>query len=651
MAGLSKPRSILLLLLLMVSFILFRFIETDYANFSTSIARRISIITYGGLRLPEAESDFVEADVDFMSLPEMPAEEGEEANKSSTGFGGIPFNITKETPFRTLEELKELVGFQCPSMKHCSLWPRSFLKGGLWSSYRLDVERRGSGESVHEISDALQFEQGLGLDEQQSPEEVRRRIFHPYNCWWYQFSGDETWLNPLSSHHVGLFLDSSLKTSSLFARVVMLEPRFKYLRTGLTTSAEEMESLIMRIQKVVGQAQSVQLSVFTNFRGVDANSLYMALKLLKTRLPFAARVYWVNQHFVSKDTVDNILGLNHKMSLLFNNDKVDGLRYVDVFAPTLFAPETADMQQMMPAYLKIVALNYIFQSRILQLAALPKAQHICRTNHSCSSCFMVHSRLPSSRLTFRLLSNYFTRYGTPTIITINPENRVWSGTWQDFANENGDTPLKVRLNYETVRSRTYRRISIRKYLQLVDILKPQRTPAASVPSIRSTLPLYAGNNKLSPEAMRNFNFRYPPWFSPKSLQSPSMWLGPKDSVSSLHVDHGNKGNLAYQVLGSKLWHLFSPAAKQYAFLIKIGPVYWSRISDPREYHAKPKLRGFDRFKFALANSMKVHLREGEMLFNPDQWGHAVYNTNASLMLNFWLRKARLRQPSNRNDLG
>ena len=545
------------------------------------------------------------------------------------------YNITEDSPFFTLKELYDLVGHQCPAAKHCALWPRSFLKGGMWTG----IGEFGSSEEPSNLSQ----------------EKMKIPVFHPYNCWWFQFSGKEPWLSQLSESNVGIFLDgfgigsnpNDNPMSSVFAKVVELEPRFRYIPASLAPSKEEFDGIVAKIQGEFENAHMVHLSVFTNFRASDAAKLYELLKLLKARLLFAStRVFWVNQPFASRETVDAILPLNHKMSAMFNKNKMEGLTHVDVFGPTLFGPDDA-VDQVLPDYVRIVALNFIFQNTVLQGSALPKSQHICKTESCCSSCVMVPSRLPSSRLTFKLLSSYFTRHATPTVISISPSKRIWAGTWKDFADENGNSPLSVRMNYKTVKSRQFRRLHIRRYLRIVGILQDKK-PGAVSPSLNSTLPLYAGNNKLSAETMRSFKFRYPPWFTTKSLQAPSMWLGPKDSISSLHVDHSNQGNLAYQVLGSKLWHLFSPEAQPYSYLIKIGPVRWSRISDPREYRTKQWQR-HPKFKFAIANSMMVHVKEGEMLYNPDEWGHAVYNTNASLMLNFWLKNGRLRQSTHRGN--
>jgi len=334
-------------------------------------------------------------------------------------------------------------------------------------------------------------------------------------------------------------------------------------------------------------------------------------------------------------------------TLSFRNDTK--LLAIDLFAPTIAFPAKSGLENdsvspepALVQYLSNYAMNIMYRHEIIRLANRTGEEHVCQESGQCTSCFRLIGSIPSQRVSFSLIKNYLKERETATKITLSREHKIWIGDWLKFLQDNGNSRVQVRTNYETAKTRQFKTVPLAYYLEKANIVAPlgdgkykiiDGEPISDVNA--SSHPIYAGNNKLRKDRMNNFNFKYPEWIRAKSLEVPAMWLGNRGSMSSLHVDHVNRGNLAFQVLGSKRWHLFPPGHQMFLYGKHYGVVNWSQVIDPLTYPAKASQ--FPLFKFALINSAEVDVLEGEMLYNPNKWWHAVYNLEASLMLNFWIK--------------
>ncbi len=335
---------------------------------------------------------------------------------------------------------------------------------------------------------------------------------------------------------------------------------------------------------------------------------------------------------------------------------------IDLFAPTLTAPKDILSPAEDPLTAHFFAnyvLNLMFQRKVVQKSQKRDDNHVCQRYQDCTSCFLVNSEVPASRLSTAIFKQHLTIFRVPTVITLAQDQKVWSGTWASFLQQNRNQALSVRADYETVASRKFTTKSMEKYLNEAGILQKdpktnkyhvvteemQREAAEKIRRLQKNkggatneLPKYAGNNKLTPQQMNQMHFKYPEWYSRAELQRPSMWLGPRGSYSALHVDHRNNGNLAYQVLGEKRWHLFPPRVEPWVYERRVGVVDWSLLIDPLKYSPQ-HVKAFPLFFLALAHTVIIDVKEGELLYNPDQWRHVVYNSDHSCMLNFWVKKA------------
>lgn len=346
---------------------------------------------------------------------------------------------------------------------------------------------------------------------------------------------------------------------------------------------------------------------------------------------------------------------------------------IDLFAPSIAAitdgidttgnTSRAVNTDLISTFLSNYVLNIVYKNEIVSSAPRlynqDKTNHVCQYKGMCTSCFKVTGSIRSSSINFALIKVYLIQRAVPVKIILTKEHKIWEGSWIDFMNHNKNSLVTVRKNYSTVRTRKFEKQKLPDYL--VDSKIVKRVDATGEylqsneqlkPNADGTLPIYAGNNKLDKFSMEDFDFKYPEWIRRNSLQRPAMWLGPKGSLSSLHVDHSNRGNLAYQVLGKKKWHLMPPSSRPFLYGRKVGVVIWSILIDPDLYNEE-KEKELPLFKYGLCDSIKIEVDAGEMLFNPDEWWHVVYNDVPSLMLNFWI-KATLPllppKPENENPL-
>jgi len=145
------------------------------------------------------------------------------------------------------------------------------------------------------------------------------------------------------------------------------------------------------------------------------------------------------------------------------------------------------------------------------------------------------------------------------------------------------------------------------------------------------LPLYC------PAALENFVV--PKYFSGDFLQRissefngnrviyvdewPSLFVGPKNSQSAMHVDSFGSNFWMYLLSGRKKWHLFSPSAKSFLYEDRAA-----RIFEVDTFNLDTK-------KFPLSTRPHVYeciLEEGEVLFVPAGSPHQVINMEDTIAI-------------------
>ena len=123
--------------------------------------------------------------------------------------------------------------------------------------------------------------------------------------------------------------------------------------------------------------------------------------------------------------------------------------------------------------------------------------------------------------------------------------------------------------------------------------------------------------------------RYLPVPARKKLQkTPTMWLGPAQTVTPIHFDSAD--NLLVQIYGRKKLTLVSPAQSDrlYYPCLRLGHVIYSPV-DVEE-------PDYDRFPlYQQATPFAVMLEPGDILFIPVRWWHHARSLSESISLNFW----------------
>jgi len=348
------------------------------------------------------------------------------------------------------------------------------------------------------------------------------------------------------------------------------------------------------------------------------------------------------------------------------------LKGADLFSATLSIPDVVAKpaeSEFAIGFLLNLALNYMYSNEIMGAASYflddgsgedgfdddddnEEREHLCAESAgACTSCLPVEGRIPSSRMSFEIINTFLHERSVPTVVELKVSERIFDGSWEAFIDSNKDASIFIRRNYSSSESRTFERQTLWQYLENSGILEMESDGSyilnvmqESVPwseellNLKGTKPVYAGNNKLNVRSMANLNFLYPAWMEKKQLQRPSMWLGPRGSFTSLHVDHENRGNMVYPIFGKKDWHLFPPRSTPFMYGKKVGVVTWSSVVDPLEFAFSPEKQKMNPdFRLAIPESLQIVLNEGELLYNPEMWWHSVYNVKAALMLSFWLK--------------
>mmetsp|Transcript_19518 Transcript_19518/g.31279 ORF Transcript_19518/g.31279 Transcript_19518/m.31279 type:complete len:328 (-) Transcript_19518:2973-3956(-) len=288
----------------------------------------------------------------------------------------------------------------------------------------------------------------------------------------------------------------------------------------------------------------------------------------------------------------------------------------------------------------------------MDAASAQSDQHICASEQDCTTCTPLVGRFPASRLSFELITKYLHAFSVPAIIELSPTENIFGGTWETLYRDQRQLDVKVRRDYSRAKTRSEEFIRLGEFLTQSGIVNAEgkQIPAnkTDIKLSEESPPLYVGNNKLTPDLMRAYQFKYPKWVTRSLLQRPSMWMGPYGSFSGLHVDHSNLGNMAFQTLGQKKWYFFPPKATPFMYGRRRGIVIWSLVNDPSKYGFGRREK-FPEFKYALCEGLEVTVNEHELLYNPPEWWHAVQNIDSSLMINFWI-KPEAQMPPNLQGL-
>lgn len=133
-------------------------------------------------------------------------------------------------------------------------------------------------------------------------------------------------------------------------------------------------------------------------------------------------------------------------------------------------------------------------------------------------------------------------------------------------------------------------------------------------------------------AQLSLDFEPPGYCDRKQIKTIGFWLSAQGVVASLHYDSDGSHNLNVQVKGKKRVLLFSPSQALYPFSgirLSQGPPNFSQINilDPNE----AKFPGF-----RSAHCVEAIIEEGDMLFIPSYWYHAVFHLGEiNVNVNFW----------------
>jgi len=135
---------------------------------------------------------------------------------------------------------------------------------------------------------------------------------------------------------------------------------------------------------------------------------------------------------------------------------------------------------------------------------------------------------------------------------------------------------------------------------------------------------YGGNNKITLEEIQKLGIK-PNNNLFNNFRSGKLWIGPKNSRTSLHKDKPE--NLALQIYGEKQWTIFNNNDnKNLCYSDNNKKLEWSAY----------ELNNYNTCKSAKkAKPIVLVLKQGEMLYLPKQWSHDVKNVSNSIMINFW----------------
>ena len=139
------------------------------------------------------------------------------------------------------------------------------------------------------------------------------------------------------------------------------------------------------------------------------------------------------------------------------------------------------------------------------------------------------------------------------------------------------------------------------------------------------------NLKLTPDHVQQLGLNFPPYHNfRKSWQLSTMFMGSTTADTPNHSDCCD--NFISHIVGVKRWILAPPQHTRYQKPKCYGGLCWGACKlprNPRESGGR-KCEGLDY--------ITVDVHEGEMLFLPAAWFHAVYNMGATVMMNNWVSR-------------
>lgn len=145
-------------------------------------------------------------------------------------------------------------------------------------------------------------------------------------------------------------------------------------------------------------------------------------------------------------------------------------------------------------------------------------------------------------------------------------------------------------------------------------------------------PPYAGNFTLPVNFLSTIGAPVPKWYEAENFEPPTVWIGPKGSITPLHRDSSD--NFIYQLKGRKRWVLFSPLDAPFLYF-KTNSASVGGDFAPSEVDLRfPDLNRFPLF--LQAQPLTFELSAGDILYLPMGWGHFVENLTDSLMVNYWI---------------
>jgi len=201
----------------------------------------------------------------------------------------------------------------------------------------------------------------------------------------------------------------------------------------------------------------------------------------------------------------------------------------------------------------------------------------------------------------------------------------------------GSRPVRVKESKSNVHPDLYSGLAAReveltfgRYLDLISSDSPERS---KVYLSGDELRFLSDYTKINPTLSPLFDDFSPPTYCPRELiNTIGFWLSAAGVVASLHYDTDGSHNLNVQVKGRKRVLLFSPAQNLYPFS-GIGQ------SAARHNFSQVNILHPDdgRFPgFRSVTCLEAVIEEGDMLFIPSYWYHAVFHEgDININVNFW----------------
>ncbi|WP_224360459.1 cupin-like domain-containing protein [Hyalangium versicolor] len=222
---------------------------------------------------------------------------------------------------------------------------------------------------------------------------------------------------------------------------------------------------------------------------------------------------------------------------------------------------------------------------------------------------------------------HYLRTGTPVVITGAmdewPAMKRWTNEY--LRSRAGERSIRVSTAHRGVHFKggdkiiDYSSMKLGDYIDLVtgQQVSDGRLYATVVPIQRAL-----------PELWEDVSF--PPYFNREECPSPNMWFGPGNNVSPLHYDSTH--NILTQVRGSKRVTLYPPReiGRLYPFAFSSHSMHISQVNMVEPDHSRfPEFQKAERLEFVL--------EQGEMLFIPLFWWHALAGIGENISINYWWR--------------